>query len=118
MANNNTVWDPKQIPQRYVVGFFVDIYKDNSGSITSSKNSLNESLNYYNIATKNNSTEAQICAALCLVYMENQGLDYHEGKDRAKCYLALLEHLSDPKGKILKTVDIIDDYFQFSWELK
>lgn len=118
MAIDNTTWDPRNIPQRYVVSFFVDIYKDDPRLITSNANSLNKSLNYYNLATNDNYTEAQICAALCLAYMENQGLGYHADKDRAKCYLALLSHLSDPAGKILKTVEIVDDYFQFSWESK
>ena len=118
MAIDNTAWDPRNIPQRYVVSFFVDIYKDDRKKITSSANQLNESLNYHNIVAHDNSVEAQICAALCLAYMENQGLDYHKGKDRTACYSSLLSHLSDPKGKIIKTVEIIDEFFRFSWESK
>lgn len=118
MPIDNSAWDPRNIPQRYVVSFFVDIFKDVPASITSSPNQKNESLNYYNNAAFDNSTEAQICAAMCVAYMENQGLEYHTNKDRAKCYSSLLAHLSDPKGKVLKTVEIVDDYFRFSWESK
>ena len=118
MSVNELTWDPRNVPQRYVVSFFVDIYRDDPNKIISSTKNKNESLNYYNITTADNSTEAQICAAMCLAYMENQGLEYHLGKDRSKCYAALLSHFMNAKGEIIKTPEIIDEYFMFAWEKK
>uniref|UniRef100_A0A486XP31 Uncharacterized protein n=1 Tax=Rheinheimera sp. BAL341 TaxID=1708203 RepID=A0A486XP31_9GAMM len=48
--------------------------------------------------------------------MENQGIPYHTGKTRAACYTALADHLKESDDVVLKTADIVDDYFKFLGE--
>ena len=118
MSFENTTWDPRSIPQNYVISFFVDIYSDKASSIVSSAESQNISLNYCNAAVADITAEAQICAGLCMAYMENQGLEYHDGKTRKDCFQALVEHFNNREGFIIKTVDIIDNFYRFYWEKK
>lgn len=117
MSINELTWDPKKnIAQWYVVSFFVDIYKDSALAIIKDPNHKNESLIYFNRTGYNNISEAQICAAMCIAYLKNQGLEYHFGSDENKLYDDLVSHLKNGKGKVIDTVEIIDRYFLFSGE--
>lgn len=109
-------WDPQNLSHRYTVSFFKNSYGDEPTFMTASDDRLNSELTYFNVSTNDSTVEAQICAGLCIVYMENQGLVYHDGKTRAECYAALVEHLSKGGGKVLYTADIVDYYFKFSGE--
>ena len=68
----------------------------------------NSELTYFNVADHDNTVEAQMCASLCIAYMENQGLPYHEGRTIKACYEMLVNHLTDGEGKVLYMADIVD----------
>ena len=112
-------WDPKNLAQRYAVSFFKSQYNDSSNKIVRSKNTKNSQLNYYNDAAADNSTNAKICAGLCVSYMEAGGIPYEssfedEGQDPRKLvFNKLSTHLRDGDGTVLFTADIVDHYFRF-----
>ena len=72
--------------------------------------------NYFNVANNDHEVEAQICAGLCVAYMENQGLTYHEGRNQQGFYMTLVDHLKIGDGKVLYTADIVDYYLKFAGE--
>jgi len=111
-----TQWDPRNLSHRYTVSFFRNSYGDEPTFIVATAERSNSELNYFNIAANGNAIEAQICAGLCVVYMENQGLAYHNGKTRSDCYSALVDHLSKGDGLVLYTADIVDHFYRFAGE--
>ena len=116
MAKQSTQWNPSDLSHRYTVSFFRAIYGDDPAFVTETSSRKNKELNYYNVADYDNTTEAQICAGQLVVYMENQGIPYHTGKTQAACYTALADHLKKSDDVVLKTADIVDDYFKFLGE--
>jgi len=115
MSNTSTKWDHSDLSHRYTVSFFSSVYSDKPLFITGNEVRKNEELYYFNIS-KDNITEAMICAGQLVVYIEKQGIPYHIEKTRAECYAALADHLKDPNGLVLKTADIVDEYFRFLGE--
>lgn len=116
MAKQSTHWNPSDLSHRFTVSFFRAVYADEPAFVTETNARKNKELNYYNVADYDNTTEAQICAGQLVVYMENQGIPYHKDKTRAACYATLADHLKQGDGLVLKTADIVDDYFKFLGE--
>lgn len=109
-------WDPTNLAHRYTVSFFKWKYGDEPDFITGSAERENQELNYYNISDPDNDVGAVICSGLLVNYMEAQGIPYHDGKTRKKCFNMLSRHLKKAEGMVLYTADIIDHHFKFLGE--
>jgi hypothetical protein len=109
-------WDAQNMAHRFTVSFFKAIYSDDPLFVTSSSERKNSELNYYNLAATDNIIQGQICAGSCIVYMENQGLSYHQDKKREDLFTMLAAHLAKSDGLVLYTADIIDYFFKFAGE--
>jgi hypothetical protein len=116
MTSTSTTWNTSDLSHRFTASFFRSSYGDTPSFVMGDKDRKNNELNYFNIADYDNETEAQICAGLLVAYMENQGIPYHDGKKRGKCFEALSEHLKKADGKVLVTADVVDEYFKFLGE--
>lgn len=114
--DQSDAWDPSDLSHRFTVSFFSSQYGDDPKFITRAKTRQNKDLNYYNIASSDNDTNATICAGLLVSYMEAQGIPYHTKKNRAGCFADLVSHLKAGNGTVLYTADIIDHYFKFLGE--
>lgn len=109
-------WELRNLAHRYTVSFFNNEYGDDPAAIMARNDFPNRDLVYYNIARSNNETNAIICSAMLVTYMESQGLPYHDRRTRNGCFNSLADHLRKADGAVLTTADIVDLYFRFLGE--